>query len=877
MPASDANGRYLTPQLELPAINQPSTITLGFLADGYWPSHTIGVPIRADTTSSQDFTLLPICQDATVRGTVVNAATQQPIANALVTGEASSALTDAAGHYTLEHLRVGVDNSPIQVAIAASADGYYPLTKKVTVFCNANLTIDFGRPTPQGHIVVVKRTDPAGASQAFAFDRTWTPDALALSDGQASDSGPLTPGSGYSVSEEAAAGWDQTSATCSDGSPVTNIDLAPGETVTCTFRNRQRGRIVVTEATQPSPDPTATSFSFAAGGGLDPASFALGDGQSHAFDNVVPQAGYSVAQTVPAGWSLTGATCSDGSPVTSIDVAPGETVTCAFTDSRAEATGTIVVRKRTNPSPDGTGASFSFTSGGGLSPSSFALQDGGTQTFSGVAAKAGYSVAEQASPGWDLASASCDDGSPVTNIDLAPGETVTCTFTNVERGHIVIRKQTRPAGVSQLFAFTADYAPSGFLLADGGSNDSGPLRPGSYGVAETPAPGWDGSAWCDDGDSPAAIILRPGATVTCTFTNTERGAVVVRKQTNPSPDGSNTTFAFTAGGGLSPTIFGLQGGGSETFANVVPRSGYTLAETATPGWDPTGASCSDGSPLTNIDVSPGETVTCTFTNTQRGTISIVKTVSGGPPGSSQSFAFQLRQGASTSSDGTTLATATASATNGGSVSFAGDYAPGTYQLCELVMPGWRTSLTGTFVPNSLNNPLVDNSAVCTSFSLGAGDRHVFTVDNTPPPGGLARTIGFWKNWSSCSGSSGKQRPVLDQTLAAAGSIAIGALIVRDCKTAVAILNKSDIKTGAKQASDPAFNLAAQLLAAKLNVVAGAATCSSESGAVTNAQALLALVQFTGTGTYAKSMTGAQRNQANNLATTLDRYNNNLLC
>ena len=45
----------------------------------------------------------------------------------------------------------------------------------------------------------------------------------------------------------------------------------------------------------------------------------------------------------------------------------------------------------------------------------------------------------------------------------------------------------------------------------------------------------------------------------------------------------------------------------------------------------------------------------------------------------------------------------------------------------------------------------------------------------------------------------------------------------DCLKAVSLLNKSTIDTGKKMASDPAFNLAAQLLAAKLNVVAGAVT------------------------------------------------------
>src|SRR5919204_357837 len=92
--------------------------------------------------------------------------------------------------------------------------------------------------------------------------------------------------------------------------------------------------------------------------------------------------------------------------------------------------GTIVVKKVTNPSPDPSDTSFSFTAGGGLSPSSFSLKNAQQQTFSDVAPGGGYNVTETVPLGWDLASSTCDDGSPVTNIDVSAGETVTCTFTN---------------------------------------------------------------------------------------------------------------------------------------------------------------------------------------------------------------------------------------------------------------------------------------------------------------------------------------------------------------------------------------------------------------------------------------------------------------
>src|SRR5437763_507351 len=102
--------------------------------------------------------------------------------------------------------------------------------------------------------------------------------------------------------------------------------------------------------------------------------------------------------------------------------------------------GKIVVKKVTDPSPDATDTSFSFTAGGGLSPTSFSLKNGETKEFPGVNPGNGYNVAETVPSGWDLTSATCDDGSPVTTIDVGAGETVTCPFKAKPRGSVNIQK-----------------------------------------------------------------------------------------------------------------------------------------------------------------------------------------------------------------------------------------------------------------------------------------------------------------------------------------------------------------------------------------------------------------------------------------------------
>ena len=100
----------------------------------------------------------------------------------------------------------------------------------------------------------------------------------------------------------------------------------------------------------------------------------------------------------------------------------------------------------------------------------------------------------------------------------------------------------------------------------------------------------------------------------------------------------------------------------------------------------------------------------------------------------------------------------------------------------------------------------------------------------------------------------------------------------DCADAVNILDKRDISSGKKKASDAAYGLAAQLLAAQLNLSAGAETCQAVVDAVNAGQTLLADNLFDGTGNYLKGKdAGDDKAEANALAATLDQYNNGDLC
>jgi hypothetical protein len=304
--------------------------------------------------------------------------------------------------------------------------------------------------------------------------------------------------------------------------------------------------------------------------------------------------------------------------------------------------------------------------------------------------------------------------------------------------------------------------------------------------------------------------------------------------------------------------------------------------------------------------------------TVKGLVKVVKTMSGSaalpPPG--QGFTFQLRTGATQFDDGTTLEQIEASSSNGGNLAFATELTPGQhYQMCEVVMPGWNTNLNGgalfvpsSLVPPNLPNANVNNMTVCADFSVESGGIQTFTVDNAPPPGGRALTIGYWKNWASCAKSNGQgHKPMLDLALGLAtaaaanppGGVVVSAAdgiwpnyapawflvlkgdpastrdsikVAPDCAKAVNLLNKTTIDGKTKKASDPLFNMMAQLVAVQANRSIGAGVDGNTVINVDRAVKLAGAYGFNGL-PYTKTLSAVDANLANCLATQLDNYNN----
>lgn len=296
--------------------------------------------------------------------------------------------------------------------------------------------------------------------------------------------------------------------------------------------------------------------------------------------------------------------------------------------------GTIVIRKVTDPSPDKANPAtfFGYSTTGGLSPANFSLANDTSQSYLGVQAGS-YSVTEAVDSRYELHSLVCtvsgagtsatpDLATATVEITLAAGGSVDCTYTNDYKDHILVDKVTIPAGDPQVFAFSLTGGPDnlnqGFNLADQTvPYDSGPLSSGpGYSVTEIVPDGWKlTSKICTENGltfPPENMnLLASGNSILCTFTNTKLGKIIIVKETDPN--GSPQVFTFTPSYGAA---FNLKDGESNTSEWLEPGF-YSVVETQVLGWEQPNAVCSDGSPANNIDLGPGETVTCTFNNTQK--------------------------------------------------------------------------------------------------------------------------------------------------------------------------------------------------------------------------------------------------------------------
>lgn len=540
-------------------------------------------------------------------------------------GESITCLGLAAGDYTIEEsIPGGWTLSDVSCVGNASCGSGLTPHASITLAAADSAVATFTN-SENANIRICKSTLPTSAAGNFDFSGDLG--SFTLADGQCSAPAEVLPGASYDVSETIEADFVLDNINCSganwtaDAAGTRTVSVTPqaGETVSCTFTNIENpGYIKICKSTVTIPGDS-TVFEFELSGPraglpvsttLQNGNCALGLGDPGELA-LTPASGYAVSETPKLGWD-TQVSCvgSAGAEIPAdINLSPDEMVVCTFTNTQR---GHIIVAKQTNPA--GVSETFSFSG-----DAAGVIGDGDTIDVEVVAGQ--YQSTETTSANWQLEGISCDDDNSSGNgatatFNVTAGEIVTCTFSNsfasVANGLIVVRKQTNPAGDPQVFNFSGHVAGA---VSDGGGL-AVEVIPGQYTSTETALAGWDlDGISCDDSNSSgdgatATFIVQAGEAVTCTFSNSKRGHMIVQKQTDPANDPQ--TFGFT--GNLSGTI----GGGGKIDLEVVAGR-YTTTETATPGWDLDSISCDDNNSFADgataiFNIAAGESVTCTFRN-----------------------------------------------------------------------------------------------------------------------------------------------------------------------------------------------------------------------------------------------------------------------
>ena len=523
----------------------------------------------------------------------------------------------------------------------------------------------------KGHIIVDKVTNPAGDSQSFSFTTTGNGyNSFSLTDAAEPNNQELVAGT-YSVTETVPAGWHSTASCTSSIAGKTQdpsaLSLASGETINCTFTNTKYGSLTIVKNANPSSEE---EFSFTTTGtGLS--DFTLTDDSdttnpSKVFNNL-SSGTYSVSEgTLPSGWYLDSAVCSDQSPVSAIDLSVGENIICTFNNVKY---GSISGRKLNDldGNADTAGDRYPVSgytifidanNNGKLDPGETSTETASDGTYSFTNLKPGtYTIVEVLKVGWIV----LPNTSTSQSVTIVAGESKEgVNFINVKYGSIQVLKNVDGNGDGDLDddvdvkgSDQWNWTINGEIVGKTGTTKS-QLRPGRYEIKETGglnnyhfvSLSCTGAA--DErinvvGDV-ATIQLESGENVVCTYTNArDTGTLIVRKEVKNDNGGilvaKDFSFKIDTGKGIvfnqDPTNPLLGENKLEKF----PTGIYSITELEANqrGYATSYDNCS------KVEVKKGETAVCTITNDDKpAKLTVVKKVINDNGGTATADDFNIK-------------------------------------------------------------------------------------------------------------------------------------------------------------------------------------------------------------------------------------------
>ncbi|MFE6994442.1 collagen binding domain-containing protein [Microbacterium sp. NPDC057659] len=477
--------------------------------------------------------------------------------------------------------------------------------------------------------------------------------------------GELVPGTTYTLREtgSAPAGWTRGDIVCDgleDADPLRagfQFAAAPGQSIACSVQNTaETSSISVAKVAAGigadydwsfdlsiSPVPTGQ-------GGTKTVSGTGQSGETVSWAGLIPGRTYSITEAVSGGWTVgvacTGTTDENPDAAGLQFTAPvGAQLDCTFTNQATAGTGTLT---KTAAGGDGNFEFVLTDLDHAIDPILTAVT---TEGGKGVVALppiipgVRYSLVETDGPDWVEGPLTCritpGDGSAAYDIEdlsdfsVKPGDVGACTAANTAYGSIVIAKAV--GGPDGRFSFRGDWLDSpefSIKTTDGtGLKVFDHIEPGDYTVSELQEGGYDTTDLvCVDSDADGmpstvddlvgSIVLDPGETVTCTFTNGAWGMIVVDKSTIPA--GADDSFDFEWGPDSGPSdTFALTDASTPFRTDPLKPGAYRVTEAGKDGWELQGIACTGAETPVHVDgasaviaLDLGETVFCTFTNVQ---------------------------------------------------------------------------------------------------------------------------------------------------------------------------------------------------------------------------------------------------------------------
>ncbi len=361
------------------------------------------------------------------------------------------------------------------------------------------------------------------------------------------------------------------------------------------------------------------------------------------FANIIDFKAYSVAETVPAGWTLTGIVCSVTSvnggtqtvtpPSVSINLKEGENVTCTYNNSRD--TGSLKLSKTLSGGPAGYSGPFTinYDCDGTAFDGSVSVSAGGSQTINGIPTGTSCTINETlptAPAGYTFGTPTF---SPAATVQVTTkGSTVEVTTNNtlsLNQGYLKITKSFDPlsSGFGGTFAIVYNCGAGSVTanLAAGASTTVGPFATGTQCTVTEPtlpaAPaGWTFGTPVVTG-SPATIGAgNAAAAVQVTVANSisrDQGYLKITKSFDPLTSGFAGTFAIVYDCGAGPLTVNLAAGASTSVGPLNTGTQCTVTEPTLPaapaGWT-FGTPVVTGSPATIVKGDAATAVQVTVAN-----------------------------------------------------------------------------------------------------------------------------------------------------------------------------------------------------------------------------------------------------------------------